>query len=255
MSCLPDLVKSELQLLIECEKRLVPIISRSFPNCLVREESIKLNSSILENLADDYDFHLPLGSLMRLYRNDLNLFKNKIPYIKADNNLILKMKNALVIKGSTKKRIGICWRSGYINQERIKGYTNLNNWKPILSLKEFDFVNLQYGECEQEILEAESLFDIKIIRWTDLDLKNDFESTMALISNLDLVVTVATAVNPMAASIGVPVFLMSVYDWPNLGTNYYPWFENVTCFFPKLNADVNSCIPDVAKAIEQSITS
>ena len=255
MSCLPDLLGSELQIIIECDKRLVPIISRSFPNCLVREESIKLNSNIRESLFDDYDFHLPLGSLMHIYRNDLNLFKNKLPYFKVDNNLTLKMKNALVIKGSTKKRIGICWRSSYINQERILGYTNLNNWKPIFSVKEFDFVNLQYGECEEEIIEAESLFNTKIIRWSDLDLKNDFESTMALISNLDLVVTVATAVNPMAASIGVPVFLMSVYDWPNLGTNYYPWFENVTCFFPKLNSDVNSCIPDVAKAIEQSISS
>ena len=92
---------------------------------------------------------------------------------------------------------------------------------------------------------------MKIIRWPELDLKNDFESTMALMSTLDVVITVGTAVNSMAASIGVPVYLMSGKGWPNLGTDYYPWFKNVTCFFPKFKGDINSCIPEVAQALEQ----
>ena len=147
--------------------------------------------------------------------------------------------------------VGICWRSGYLNPERNVEYTKLTEWAGILTLSDIQFINLQYDECEEELVEAEALFDIKIMRWPELDLKNDFESTMALMSNLDLVVTVGTAVSPMAASIGIPVYLMAGKGWPNLGTDYYPWFKNVNCFFPKLNGDVGSCIPDVAKALNQ----
>ena len=148
-------------------------------------------------------------------------------------------------------KIGICWRSGYLNPERNFEYTKLTDWGPIFSIENVDFINLQYSECEQELREAESLFDVKIVRWPELDLKNDFDSTGALIANLDLVVTVGTAVNPLAASIGTPVYLMSGQGWPNLGTNYYPWFSSVTCFFPTVNGDVSSCILGVAAAISQ----
>ena len=97
------------------------------------------------------------------------------------------------------------------------------------------------------------MFNVKIIRWPDLDLKNDFDSTGALIANLDLVVTVGTAVNPLSASSGTPVYLMAGKGWPNLGTDFYPWFNNVTCFLPKTTGGISSCIPDVASAIQKLI--
>ena len=65
----------------------------------------------------------------------------------------------------------------------------------------------------------ESLCDVEIIRWKELDLKNDIDSIISLISRLDLVITVGTAVSAMAASIGKPVFRIGLKAWINLGTN------------------------------------
>ena len=250
MTCLPDLIKAGMCIIIECDPRLVSILSRSFPDSIVREQAFDSSNNRI-SIYQDYDFHLPLGSLMRFYRLNIEDFKNSRKYIQVDPFLASKYANLLKKNHLNIKMIGICWRSGYLNFERNIEYTKLTEWGAIFSTQDVQFINLQYGECEEELVEAEVLFGIKIMRWPDLDLKNDFESTMALMSNLDLVITVGTAVNPMAASIGIPVYLMAGKGWPNLGTDFYPWFENVTCFFPELIGNVNSCIPDVAKALNQ----
>jgi ADP-heptose:LPS heptosyltransferase len=61
---------------------------------------------------------------------------------------------------------------------------------------------LQYDECEEELSSIETALNINIIRWDDLDLKNDLDSVLALISRLDLVITVGTAVSCLAGIIG-----------------------------------------------------
>jgi ADP-heptose:LPS heptosyltransferase len=95
------------------------------------------------------------------------------------------------------------------------------------------------------------------MRWDDLDLKNDFESTLALISRLDYVITAATAVHTMAAGVGVKTILMSSYGWTNVGTNYYPWFPNVE--FVSSSDDlqpkpVSNCLHKVAELLKNSLT-
>jgi tetratricopeptide (TPR) repeat protein len=251
LSCLPDLIDTGMQVIVETDERLIPLLKRSFPDCLFRVQNFDMNSHDKKPHNEDYDYQIPVGSLPSIFRKTIHCFNDKKPYIITNHLLRSEYKQKLKNISLNKLKIGICWRSGYLNPERSVGYTKLSDWGPIFNIKNVDFINLQYSECEHELMEAESLFDIKVIRWQELDLKNDFDSTGALIANLDLVVTVATAVSPLAASIGIPVFLMGTPDWANLGTNYFPWFNNITCFFPKTKGEVCSCIPEVAESIEQ----
>ena len=250
LSCLPDLISTGMNIIVETDERLIPLFSRSFESCLIRGQKYELHSHDRRSFIEDYDFQIPVGSLPSIFRKNINDFYNKKPYLLTSQELKLEFKNKLNNLSFNKLKIGICWRSGYLSPERNFEYTKLIDWGPIFSINNIDFINLQYSECERELQEAESLFDIKVIRWLELDLKNDFDSTSALMANLDLVVTVGTAVNPLAASLGVPVYLMSGKGWPNLGTDFYPWFKNVKCFFPKTHGDVSSCIPEVAEAIK-----
>ena len=135
--------------------------------------------------------------------------------------------------------------------ERNLHYLVIEDLIPILQDKNFDFVNLQYGDCEDELLEVEKLSGINIIRWHDLDLKNDIDSVLALISRLDLVITVATAVSPLAASLGKKVLLMGVKSWTNLGTNYYPFFPTIECYFPSKENMVSECISNIQIRLKQ----
>ena len=242
-TCLPDLVNLDLKVIVECEERLVEILSRSFPTFVIRKENY--NHSNLHSLQEDYDYHLPVGSLMQYFRNDIKKFNLNVPIFKINEKLAKYHEDKLIQKKSFKKRIGICWRSGLLDMERNNHYLIIEDLAPIFENKDFDFINLQYGDCEEELLLIENMCDINIIRWKDLDLKEEIDSVIALISRLDLVITVSTAVIAMAASIGKPVFLIGVKGWINLGTKNLPFFPSTECFFPSQTQIVSECIPNV----------
>ena len=243
-TCLPDLVDLGMNVIVECEDRLAEVLSRSFPQFKIRSENFEkyaLNNHMLE----DYDYHLPIGSLMKYFRNDINKFNSNAPIFRVDENLAHQHEINLISKNSFKKRIGICWRSGYLNFERNNNYFVIEDLIPILINKNYDFINLQYDDCEEELLRIQQLCGVDIIRWKELDLKNDINSVISLISRLDLVITVDTAVAPIAASIGKTVLLVGKKGWNNLGTDYYPFFPSVECISPDQNQLISECIPKI----------
>jgi ADP-heptose:LPS heptosyltransferase len=69
---------------------------------------------------------------------------------------------------------------------------------------------------------------------TDLSASlTDFAETAALVANLDLVITVDTAVAHLAGALGVPVWLMLPYapDWRWLvDRNDTPWYDSIRLF-------------------------
>lgn len=194
----------------------------------------------------DFDVHLPIGSLPKFFRRQLQDFDRSEPFIIPPPTSVKNFQERLLPYKNT-SLIGICWRSGLLAVDRNTEYTLLDDWGDIFNLPGCTFVNLQYGDCEAELLEAEARFNIKIMRWADLDLKNDLDDVFALISCLDLVVTAGTAVCPMSAAVGKPTLLIqSRWDWPNLGTRYYPWFSNIHCFTAEPGQIVATCIETVA---------
>jgi len=246
LTCLADLSSIDGYILVECESRLVSALSRSFPRIIFRPSSYHPTLG-LPPVFNDYNLHIPMGGLMEIFRNDISDFKRSKPYIIVDNKIAHDFEDKLNIICGSRKRIGICWRSGHLSAQRNVNYTSLSDWGSILSAPNAEFINLQYGECEQELIEAEEKYGIRILRWPDLNLKNDIDSVLSLMSRLDIVVTIDSAVCPMAAAVGLQVLLMRQKGWDNLGTNYLPWFANVQCFFPPENGIVAECISEVGK--------
>ena len=251
-TCIPDLIQTGMKIIIECEERLCSVLKRSFPTCKIRKSEY-CNNINLDAIYDDYDFQLPAGSLMRYFRYDIKSFNSITPLFKVDQNLAIYHENNLILKNALKKRIGICWRSGYLNMERNSNYLVIEDLIPILSNKNYSFINLQYGDCEDELLSVENSIEVNIVRWPELDLKNNIDSVMALISRLDVIITVGTAVASLAASIGKPVILIGKRGWTNLGTNYDPFFPSIECFFPSENQMVSDCIPLAITRIKEII--
>ena len=248
LTCLPDLNNIDGYILVECEPRLVETLSRSFPKIIFRPSSYH-HTLGLPPVFNDYNLHIPMGSLMRIFRNDISDFRKSKPYILVDSEKANYFEGQLNSVCASRKRIGICWRSGKLSGQRNVNYTSLLDWGSILSAPNAAFINLQYGECEQELLDAEEKYDIQILRWPDLDLKNDIDSVLSLMSRLDIVVTIDSAVSPMAASVGLRVLLMAQKGWNNLGTEYFPWYPNVQCFFPPENGIVAECLSEVGMLV------
>jgi len=245
-TCLTDVSELNLDVILECDTRLVDIYQRTFPSFHVRPESITVDYL---PVADDFDIQCAVGSLPKIFRRNIKAFDREVIPLKIKDSAIQEFQ-ARLSKYSEKKLVGICWRSGIFSIGRNLNYTALVDWQDLLTQSDFQFVNLQYGDCETELLEIEKLLGINIVRWQDLDLKNDLENLFGLIKNLDAVVTVGTAVSSIAASCNVPTYLLIKPSWLMLGQkNTYPWYRCMTPLVAENDAHVAEKIKFIPELI------
>jgi hypothetical protein len=178
------------------------------------------------------DFQIPAASLARWLRPSLERFPQRRGYLVPDPARAARWRERIGALGPGLK-VGICWRSGLNQWARAPGSTQLNHWGPILTAPGVHFVNLQYGQCDEELREAERLFGARIHVWDDMDLKDDQEGVAALIPALDLVLSALTAVAQMAGAVGAPAWVLSRLanqTWWELGTDHCPWHPSVRSF-------------------------
>lgn len=245
-SMLPDLIATGAKVLIESDTRLIGMLSRSFPDAEVRPQSFDSLSG--ESTVEDYDFHSPLGSLARFFRRSVDDFlKNRGAYLVPDSRLVQVFEERIEHRPGLK--IGISWRTGLDFSNRAVNMTTLNDWFPWLLFEDVTFVNLFYGNCEAEIRALEANWGVDILRWSDVDLRNDQESLAAIMCNLDLVISSDSAPAMLAGALGLPLYMYGELGSNNFGTKKFPWFPHCKYFSPPDKA-MASVIPLVAQAVE-----
>jgi tetratricopeptide (TPR) repeat protein len=248
-TCLKQLADAGMSVILECDPRLIDIYQRTYPEFKVRPQSV---DSFEYPLHDDFELQCPIGSLPRYFRRSLSDFnvdnRRWIPSAaKVENisNRLMPYKNKILV--------GVCWSSGKLHASRNMHYTNLYDWKPLLLQPNLQFVNLHYGECEDEIIAVERELGIQILRWNDIDLRNDLEAVIALISLLDCVCTVGTAVAMLSGMTGTTTNLLLQKSWVLLGqTECYPWFENIKPFVAEIDEHVGINIKNLSPYIFKS---
>lgn len=248
-SCYADVLSTaDGPVTIEADRRLVSLFARSFPGANVRAET--LDGEGRERVVPlDADEHMPAGTLPRLYRTRHAAFPARGTWLAADPAREAEWRRRVDALGPRLK-VGICWRSHLVSDERRASYTDLADWGPLFALAGIELVNLQYGDCEAEIVGAERRFGRTLHRWPDLDLKHDFEGVAALIKALDLVITVATSVGELAGALGVPVWRFGVSgDWSMLGSGCRPWYPSMRLFVARAGESLPAVLGRVANAL------
>jgi ADP-heptose:LPS heptosyltransferase len=97
-------------------------------------------------------------------------------------------------------------------------------------------------------MDAEQRFGIKILRWDDVDLKDDLEAVLGLMQNLDLVISPSTAVVPMAGAIGCETIFVGHPTWAMLGEKErYPWSSSVHPVLVDMALPVASGLPEAKR--------
>ncbi len=249
-SCLKLLEEMGGEVILEASSRLITVMKRSFPNFEVREQAFSVSPNFTQTKFD-YDCHIPIGSLPALFLKDIEDTSRLLPYIKPDTNLCDRFSHRLKQYGNMRK-VGICWRSGLLNTRRNADYTLLDDWGGVFAMPNTVFVNLQYGDCEAELIEAEKKHNVEIIRWSDIDLKNDLESVFAIMSNLDAFISVGTAVVPFSGAVGLKGIAMLLNDWVSLGSReVYPWFPNIRSIVLPRTEYVAKALPLVPDVFEE----
>lgn len=238
-SCFPDLVKKEPgQIIVECDSRLVPLFKRSFPEINVqgkREEKSLQWLSEFKNI----DYQVAMGSLPLFFRSAIQCFPDNPKFLQASPELRDKWTQRFSEIGEGLK-IGISWRGGSKDSMKASRSIEPHLWKPVLQTAGAHFINLQYGDCAEDIALFESQTGTKIHDWEDADPLTDLDNFAAQISALDLVISIDNSTVHFSGSVGVPTWILTpaIPDWRwMLERKDSPWYQTVKLF--RQGTDVN----------------
>jgi len=227
-SVLIDVIPRTKRCIVECNDRLVPLFSRSFPEARV----IPMVKGALPELLHTIDVSAPIGSLPMHLRQDLRGFPRRRSYLVADPDKISDWQNRFRALGDGLK-VGISWRGGSEASVRHLRSTKLDQWTELFRVPGAHFINLQYGDCRLEIEEAKELLGTTIYDWKDADPLKDLDNFAAQISALDLVITVDNSTLHMAGALGVPTWAVipKGNNWRWLqDVEDTPWYPSVRLF-------------------------
>ncbi|TAN49194.1 MAG: tetratricopeptide repeat protein [Rhodospirillales bacterium] len=243
--CLQYLARLGGDIALDCDPRLATLYRRSFPDIKVYDAGPHGDL--------EFDLHVPVASLPRHLLRRIGDFPGSVSYLRPDPKLVLKWQDRLAALPG-KVTAGICWKTGVTASHRLWNISTLQSWAPLLQMPDVSFVNLQYGNCQEEIEAAEREQGITIHRWPDLNLKDDLEDIVALMKALDLVVTVGTAVNDLAGAVGAETWLiLKTPHYDMMGTDRYPWYPSVRVFPRPWNLDWPRVMARVAMAMRERL--
>jgi len=253
-SCIPDVIAMAGHCIIECEPRLAPLFRRSFPTATVIGGDRNEIGWLLD--MPQIDVQVAVGSLPRFLRPSIDSFPERAGYLLPDPGKTAHWRARLNALGPGLK-VGICWRSGLTVGERKKLYSDLVQWGPILHIAGVQFVNLQYGDCADELRDAFAQTGVPITNFEDIDLRNDIDGSAALTACMDIVISAATAVLQLAGALGVEALCIRSFgkQWPDLGQNEFnPWHPR-TRLIPQLVAgDWDTQLALAAEVLQERVS-
>lgn len=235
-SCFQEIVDQAEFTVIECERRLIKLFSRSFPKAVVIPRQITVDEKekkkgrclkqIMEHLPLDYA--IAAGSLPRYLRPSLTSFPKRESYF-APDPAYLEAWGKRMKEYDGKLKVGLCWRSGNMHRQRSKYYLNLELLRPLFVIPNVQIFNLQYGDVSEELNEAKEKWGLELTCFDGLNLKDDFDHVAALMMNLDCIVTAATAMGELGGALGRRVIRFEgAPDWTRLGADERPWYPHMT---------------------------
>jgi len=182
--------------ILECQKKLVPLLSRSFPNVEVKPVDVSRDTE-----RDDFDFHLPMASLYRHFIPEITRSPKPDAFLMPDPVRVKFWKDSLRFLGGG-PYVGISWKSSLMGAERSKHFSSLSEWSSLLTLPNINFINLQYADAADGLLQIQNEFGVKVHNFDDLDQYNDLDNVAALSAALDCVVSFGTSVPMITAGVG-----------------------------------------------------
>ncbi|MFJ3044901.1 tetratricopeptide repeat protein [Herbaspirillum chlorophenolicum] len=235
---IPDVVQRTEQVIVCVPPELLPLLQPSFPACRFVDN---------DKALPPHDVHAPLLSLPLLLDRPDPAHGPLRPYLTADPVRVADWAARLGKRGSSlrRPRIGIVWAGrqyGAVNHTRDLALAQL---KPVLDA-EADFICLQQSVSMSDRQYADTLHNLQA-----LPLK-DWGDTAALLANLDLVISVDSAVAHLAGALGMPVLLMlrleGEWRW-GLQPDRSAWYPGMRLFRQRERGNWGGVAEEVAAAV------
>jgi tetratricopeptide (TPR) repeat protein len=193
------------------------------------------------------DFYIHLMSLARVFGTDIDSIPNAIPYLNVEPARVEQW--AIRLGPDRRPKVGIVWAGSHVHLRDRYRSMSLHTLSVLGDLKEVRFISLQKGAA----VEARGSAPVLPLLDLDSELK-DFGDTEAVISQLDLVISVDTAVAHLAGALGKPVWVMVAEpaDWRWLiDREDSPWYPTMRLFRQRRRGDWDEVVARVKVALQE----
>ena len=195
-----------------------------------------------------FDMHCPLLSLPLAFKTRLETIPAATPYLRAAAQAVVNWNARL--SGRGRPRIGLVWSSNKVY--RIEKSISLRLLLPLMDVSA-TFVSLHLQKDvsagDAAVLKARS----DVLHFGD---ELNFSETAALISNLDLIISVDTSVAHLAGALAKPVWVLLPFipDWRwLLDRNDSPWYPTARLFRQEDSRTWDSVIARVRAALQDFV--
>lgn len=226
-SILPDAMKRN-KIVLDCDKKLEGLFKRSFP--MLEIHGTRKSGERDWGEGRDFDFFSLLGTFAKHYRQKKEDFPGT-PYLIADPERRLQWR--ILLDTLPGLKIGIAWTGGLKNTFKARRSFNLEGLAPILKMPGVTWVSLQYQDPTAEIEEFRQKHGVEIRHWRRAAESEDYDDQAALVSELDLVITVCTATVHLCGALGKEAWCLvpSKPRWfYQTSGNRLPWYNSVELF-------------------------
>jgi hypothetical protein len=194
-----------------------------------------------------FDYYCPLMSVPQRVGTTLDNIPAQCPYLRADAGLASKWAERLAPLAG--RRVGLSWSGNPTMMHDRERSILFEQFAPLIALPGIQFVSLQKDSAADQLRCAAGE---RVLDWTaELD---DFADTAALVANLDLVISVDTAIVHLAGAMGKPIWLLNRYDpcwrWL-LDRDDSPWYPTLRQFRQTRRGDWDRVMADVREALAQ----
>ena len=231
-------------LVVACSPELRPIIEQ-LPGVLRTFDRWEL--------AGPWAAYCPLTGLPRLAGTRLETIPGNTPYLKAEPDRIAHWSarlGELLPRGH--KRIGIVWAGRPTHNNDRNRSVPLSTFAPLAAFPGVALVSLQKGPGQAQISKYFGRAPL-ISLGPEL---NDYRDTMAVLDQLDLIITVDTSVAHLAGAMGRPVWIMLPFapDWRwLLDRPDTPWYPTIRLFRQKQPKTWGPVMDAVIEAFRQAM--
>jgi tetratricopeptide (TPR) repeat protein len=192
-----------------------------------------------------FDLHCPMQSMPLALGTTVPTIPSAVSYLHADPAQAAAWQARLGAIGDLGPRIGLAWAGNPRMIRDSQRSLNPDRLAPLFGLAGLHFISLQQGGPPAP--PDAGLTDV-------MAEMEDFADTASLIANLDLVISVDTAVAHLAAALGKPVWLLDRFDpdwrWL-LGRRDSPWYPSLRVYRQPRPRDWDSVLAEAAQDLHR----
>lgn len=168
--------------------------------------------------ASGWDYWTPPMSFPYLFQTRADTIPAAIPYLTVEPSLIEAHRH--LIRPTSRKKVAIVWRGNpRFENDAARSIHSLEVFATLSTLKNVDFYSLQKGPSKQIEEEIQQYLPITLLSYATVD----FADTAAILSHVDLLITVDTGIAHLAGALGIPCWVML----PAFKTDWR-WLEKCT---------------------------